>query len=229
MAQRSIPTAASRPPRDAREWLSLGPASRLIGVDPDTLRRWADAGRLPTFLTPGGHRRFERRDLERVLLTRRPAPQRRKLADLGATPDRLHRAYARSYAAVDGRARVGMEFDDPQREAFRADGRRLVTALLAYLDAAPSRRPHWERQAAAAVRSTGARLAAHGAPANEAAATFIAARRPFLAELATLGRRRSLDVAALTTLYDEAVGLLDRLLLQLLDAFATPQPEGEAR
>ena len=28
-------------------WLSLGPASELLGIDPDTLRRWADEGRVP--------------------------------------------------------------------------------------------------------------------------------------------------------------------------------------
>jgi len=207
----------------AREWLSLGPASRLVGVDPDTLRRWADEGRLPTFTTPGGHRRFDRKDLERVMLTRRPTPSRRgPLAALGATPDRLSRAYARSYRdGADGRSRVGDRFEDPDREAFRADGRRLLAALMAYLDAPPSRRPGWEAQAVAAVRSTGSRLADHGATAEDAVTTFIAARRPFLAELATLGRRRALDVAALTTLYDEAVALLDRLLLELLAAFTS--------
>lgn len=230
------PTRPAPVPGSGREWLSLGPASRLVGVDPDTLRRWADEGRLPTFMTPGGHRRFDRRDLDRVLLSRRPASPRRRLAALGATPDRLSRAYARSYrAAGDGRRGVADQFADPEREAFRADGRRLLVALLAYLDASPARRSHWEAQAADAVRSTGTRLATHGAAAHDAAAAFIAARRPFLAEIATLGRRRSLDVAALATLYDEAVALLDRLLLELLDAFAQPrpdnrpQPQGEPR
>ena len=46
-------------------WLSLGPASRLVGVDPDTLRRWADDGRIEAYVTPGGHRRFDRRAIER--------------------------------------------------------------------------------------------------------------------------------------------------------------------
>lgn len=222
-ADRPTPTAAPRP------WLSLGPASRLVGVDPDTLRRWADTGRLPTYTTPGGHRRFDRRDLERVIETRRPTISVRPLAALGATPDRLSRAYARSYRD-DARSRVGERFDAPEREAFRADGRRLLTSLLGYLDAeSVAARARWESEAAVAVRATGARLAASGAEVREAVATFIAARRPFLAELATLGRRRSLDVAALTTLYDEAAALLDRLLLELLDAFAKPQPQGVTR
>jgi DNA-binding transcriptional MerR regulator len=42
----------------ARERLSLGPASRVLGVDPDTLRRWADFGQIEDYTTPGGHRRF---------------------------------------------------------------------------------------------------------------------------------------------------------------------------
>lgn len=34
----------------------LGEAAELLGVSVDTLRRWADAGRLATSRTPGGHR-----------------------------------------------------------------------------------------------------------------------------------------------------------------------------
>ena len=46
--------------------LSLGSAARLLGVSAVTLRRWADAGRIECFRTPGGQRRFLRRDLERI-------------------------------------------------------------------------------------------------------------------------------------------------------------------
>src|SRR6187455_1829379 len=69
------------PGRDG-PWLSLGPASRLLGVDPDTLRRWADAGRVETWTTPGGHRRFDRRRLEQLLADRR-AGRSRSLATMG--------------------------------------------------------------------------------------------------------------------------------------------------
>jgi excisionase family DNA binding protein len=46
------------------KWLTLGEAARELNVAQSTLRKWADAKSIPTFLTPGGHRRFRREDLE---------------------------------------------------------------------------------------------------------------------------------------------------------------------
>lgn len=37
----------------------MGQAARLLGVSADTVRRWADAGRLPTTRTEGGRRLVE--------------------------------------------------------------------------------------------------------------------------------------------------------------------------
>jgi molybdopterin-binding protein len=37
----------------------IGQAADLLGVSTDTVRRWADAGRLPTIRTEGGHRLVE--------------------------------------------------------------------------------------------------------------------------------------------------------------------------
>jgi excisionase family DNA binding protein len=48
---------------ETKEWLSLTEASASLGVHPTTLRRWADAGDVPCFRTPGGHRRFRAGDL----------------------------------------------------------------------------------------------------------------------------------------------------------------------
>lgn len=45
------------------EWWSLAQASQFLGVHYTTLRRWADAGSIPCFRTPGGHRRFRAADL----------------------------------------------------------------------------------------------------------------------------------------------------------------------
>ena len=52
---------------DQGEWLSLGKAATLLGVHSMTLRRWSDSGRFPSFRTPGGHRRFARKDIDYFL------------------------------------------------------------------------------------------------------------------------------------------------------------------
>jgi excisionase family DNA binding protein len=53
--------------KDDSEWLTLGQAARFLGVAQSTIRKWSDAGRVPAFYTPGGHRRYRRTDLETFL------------------------------------------------------------------------------------------------------------------------------------------------------------------
>ena len=45
-------------------WLTLGQAAKYLGIAQSTVRVWTDSGRLPVFYTPGGHRRFQRSDLD---------------------------------------------------------------------------------------------------------------------------------------------------------------------
>jgi excisionase family DNA binding protein len=203
------------PVPSARDWLSLGPAARLVGVDPDTLRRWADDGRVEAFTTPGGHRRFARRGLERLIASRgtgRSSP----LASLGATPERLNRAYRRSYAQPPRGAAPAPVIDDRERDAFRRDGRRLVAAMLAFLDADGDARTDAEESAGRLTDEIARRLAVAGTSLTESVALFVAARRPFLAELGAIGRRRRLEPVRLSGLYEDASALLDRLLVRLI-------------
>jgi excisionase family DNA binding protein len=208
------------------DWLSLGPASRFVGVDPDTLRRWADAGRVRAFATPGGHRRFSRADLERLVTIRRPGT--RPMAALGATSDRLARVYAKAYR--DGDPVAPDRLRTEARDALRSDGRRLVAVLLAYLDATtPADRTRWEDEAVALIGTAGLRLADAGSDVQEVVAIYLRARQPLLGELAAMGRRRALDTTQLASLYERAIGLLDRLLVHLIEvhAVATATAEGE--
>ena len=50
-----------------RELLTPGEVARALRVDPKTVTRWAHSGRLPSVRTPGGHHRFYREDVERLL------------------------------------------------------------------------------------------------------------------------------------------------------------------
>jgi hypothetical protein len=220
----SVSPATARPTRSSRKaaagrWLSLGPASRLVGVDPDTLRRWANEGRVDVFLTPGGHRRFDRRMLDR-LASRGPGGTP-SLASLGASSERFNRIYQRSYGG-DALPGPTPGDDAADRERYRRDGRRLVEALIAHLDADRSdhaARRATEAEAMALVDGFASRLHVSGLSLAQAIALFVTGRRPFLAELARLGRRRTLDAARLGELYADATGLLDRLLLRLVDSY----------
>jgi excisionase family DNA binding protein len=50
----------------APEFLTRSEVSRLLGVSPNTVTRWAREGRLSCQVTLGGHHRFERELVEQL-------------------------------------------------------------------------------------------------------------------------------------------------------------------
>lgn len=47
--------------------LPIGEVARLAGVTVGTVRNWDRAGKLPSFRTPGGQRRFRQADVDAFL------------------------------------------------------------------------------------------------------------------------------------------------------------------
>lgn len=60
-----------RPDQDvverAETLLTPGEVARLFGVDPKTVSRWSDAGKLDAMRTLGGHRRYRIGEVEALL------------------------------------------------------------------------------------------------------------------------------------------------------------------
>jgi len=91
----------------AQKVLTTIEAAAIAGVGPSTVKRWADRGLLPVTRTAGGHRRFERGALERLV--------RGQLASEGDDPALdgwVHRLLGGARHEVDGallaaRARLG--------------------------------------------------------------------------------------------------------------------------
>lgn len=54
-------------PADDRQLLTPAEVARLFRVDPKTVTRWAQAGKLSSIRTLGGHRRFDRDEVLRRL------------------------------------------------------------------------------------------------------------------------------------------------------------------
>lgn len=55
--------ATLTPVTNLDDLLAPAQAAALIGVTAETIRRYAEAGRLPHLVTPGGHRRYRRSDV----------------------------------------------------------------------------------------------------------------------------------------------------------------------
>jgi excisionase family DNA binding protein len=110
------------------EWLSLKAAAAMLGVHPATLRAWADAGRIPSQRTAGGHRRFARKDLEAWLQAHGAEPGVRML--ITYTLGQLRLELARG---VGPQAPWFERMRGPIAQEFQATCYQLLEELQAYI------------------------------------------------------------------------------------------------
>ena len=194
------------------DWVSLSEASRVLGVSPATLRRWSDAGRLRVFTTPGGHRRFSRAGLERLL----PADRSRRpsIGGGGLTPSRIARTYRRASREAAPELPWVLKLTDEQRLLFRERGHVLAASLLQHLDATqPAAAAHHLKEASGSAAEYGRVAAALGLSLSQTVEGFLRFRAPFHHELAVAARRRGFDTAETTDLLETAERAMDRLLV----------------
>src|SRR5258708_23303724 len=93
--------------------LSTRQVATLLGVGEATVKRWADAGEIDCFRTPGGHRKFRLRDVTAFV-------QRRQYEAAGPLP----------LAIAQGAAEVGEEAIQHFLDAsLRGDAAALVAQL----------------------------------------------------------------------------------------------------
>ena len=91
-----------RAPTTEPDWLTLGQAAKFLGVAQSTIRKWSDQGRVPAFYTPGGHRRYRRRDLEAFLERSGPGGSTAGPLVLVVDDDARLREYMRINLEVEG-------------------------------------------------------------------------------------------------------------------------------
>lgn len=53
--------------RESAAVLTPAEVAQMFGVDPKTVTRWAQTGRLESFRTPGGHRRYSGPQVREIL------------------------------------------------------------------------------------------------------------------------------------------------------------------
>ncbi|MBF8289034.1 MAG: regulatory protein MerR [Chloroflexi bacterium] len=194
------------------DWISLAEASNVLGVSPGTVRRWGDAGRLRVFMTPGGHRRFSRSGLERLLPADRDG--RPSLRSAGVTTARMSRTYRRATQVASRELPWIPALSEEQRGLFRAHGHVLAARLLQYLDApGPEVATDFLREATASAAEYGQIAAAAGLSLSQTVEGFLRFRAPFHVELSSAARRRGFDTREATELLAAAERAMDELLV----------------
>jgi excisionase family DNA binding protein len=112
------------------QWLTLTEAAEALRVHPTTLRRWADSGQVPVFLTPGGHRRFAASDVRDIATrrhsVRRVGPVERIWAEQALKQARLK-------IAEQEQSRWIKIQDDKSRDRHRQMGQQLMGLILEFL------------------------------------------------------------------------------------------------
>jgi len=110
--------------------VGLSEAASLAGMSISTIRRWADDGQIPSYRTPGGHRRFRVADVRRAL-SAAPTTVADATEEFGSMAgSRIRRQLAAPRTReLDWLAGV----DDRTRDRLRLLGRHLLSTIEEYL------------------------------------------------------------------------------------------------
>jgi excisionase family DNA binding protein len=196
--------------------MSIREASALIGVSVATLRRWCDAGHVPVFTTPGGHRRFSR---DAVLSLLPVGWETRPMAAEGTTAMTIVSGYRRVNRRMWELPQPLATIAPSERADLRRHGRDIVSALVDALDAPLLDEATQHARACVAAAACGRIAGETGMTLPQTLAVFMRFRAPFLHGLSALCYRRGLDGPAATALLERASNMMDRLLPSVVTGF----------
>jgi excisionase family DNA binding protein len=201
---------------DGSQLLSIEAACRLLGVDPSTLRRWSDSGKVPVFRTPGGHRRYNEEDL-RALLQGESRPRRRMsrrvLTDLSIS------AYESDYLRQARSRRWYRAYDQGQLEELRVIGRRLVDLAVRFISGRADH-THITDEGRAIGRRYGSLSAEAGLSATDAVEAFLFFRYPVIQAMTHFIDEENLPAKRAVRIFAEITQFMDQVLTATVAAHA---------
>lgn len=196
------------------QWLTLGEASRLLGMHPATIRQWSDEGKLAVFRTPGGHRRFSRDDVERLLHVMPVRGVGLQSYLVSEAVERTRRTLPAAFGDADWVARLPEE----ERAYWRDAGRQLV-GMVAQL---VSREDISQEQRAAAMRfgeQYGRMMARAAHTLPDAVIAFLFFRDALLETVIELPETTGLERSSVLMIVDRANALLNSVLRRMIVSF----------
>lgn len=195
---------------DLQAWVSLGQASKLLGVSHSTVRRWVDAGEIRSYRTSGGHRRILQDDVHQLLA------QGVQAASSQDTDHISELAVARVKRRLSGRRQghemevfAGMEA--ATRDRLRFIGRQLVD-LFARFVSSRTRPDRFIDDARGIGGEYGRTLVAAGVTLTDAVTTFNALRHSLEETAAQLASEAQQGADEAVEAMESILGLADGVL-----------------
>ncbi len=206
-------------------WITLGQACKLLGVNESTLRRWADAGHVRSFRTPGGHRRFSEDDLRALVAGEGPAAREpyTSISNLALTRIRRRLQRGRSQAAhwYSG-------LSEAERDKMRPLGHRLVTLVSEYLGRG-SRRTNLLDEAREIAHEYGGLLVHDGISLRDAVEAFTFFRKMLDETAMEEAQKNDLTAEKALELWELLSNLADQVLLSVAESYDEARMASSAR
>jgi excisionase family DNA binding protein len=149
--------------------ISIKKASQILGVNEATLRQWTNEGKLKAFITPGGHRRYSRRDLEKFMKSSQKMLGIKDLVVELEDTIQLHRKIARTHLNTTACYR---KISEESQEHLADLGRQLLKLIVRYVTE-PSKQEETIKLARDIGFEHGDTLAKLGLPLKDSVEAFI--------------------------------------------------------
>ena len=205
---------------DKGSLLTISEASRVLGVSEVTLRQWTDEGKVKAFITPGGHRRYPKDELLKLMGAHQHGIKD-MIEKMELTPS-LHLQIAQEKFAQTPWYK---KLDIDSRRQLGGYGRKILNLAIAYV-AKPRKREETLELARELGYELGGKLANLGLSLSDSLEAFLWHRSPGMKVIAGLtsgGGTLSRGVINLIPLVNH---LLDEILLSMVKAYQDYRDKG---
>ena len=198
---------------DKSSLLTISEASHMLGVTEVTLRQWTDEGKVRAFITPGGHRRYPKDELLKLIGTHRHGVKE-MIEKMELTPS-LHLQIAQEKFAQTSWYR---NLDVDSRRQLGGYGRKILNLAIAYV-AKPRKRDETLKLAQELGYELGKKLASLGLSLSDSLEAFLWHRSPGMNVIAGLTKGGGALSRGVVNLIPSVNHLLDEILLSLVKAY----------
>jgi excisionase family DNA binding protein len=194
--------------------IGINEASQILGVSEATLRQWTDEGRIKAFVTPGGHRRYSKEELEEFVVSHENLLGVKdlvgKLEETAETHREIGAAFLNSTVWYE---RMSAE----HKKMLAILGRQILDLMMTYM-ASPDHKTTALLKAREIGHGFGDMLASEGVPLTDSVQAFISHRDPISHIISEMLRKKELvgpGVLASMPLMEQ---VMDSALVSLVEA-----------